>query len=60
MLSDKNKILCPLKTRISVRFHKNTQSIEADARYIIAAALVPLNVHEDTLAYPLIKSAYDI
>jgi hypothetical protein len=36
------------------------QSIEADARYIVAAALVPLNVHEDTLAYPLIKSAYDV
>lgn len=36
------------------------KSVEEDARYIIAAALVPLNVHEDTLAYPLIKSAYDI
>ena len=36
------------------------QSIEEDARYIIAAALVPLNVHEDSLAYPLIKSAYDV
>jgi len=36
------------------------QSIEEDARYIIAAALVPISVHEDTLAYTLIKSAYDI
>ena len=36
------------------------QSIEEGARYIIAAVLVPLNVHEDSLAYPLIKSAYDI
>jgi hypothetical protein len=36
------------------------QSIEEGARYIIAAALVPLNVHEDSLAYPLIKSAYDV
>ena len=36
------------------------QSVEKDARYIVAAALVPLNVHEVTLAYPLIKSAYDI
>lgn len=36
------------------------QSIEEGARYIVAAILVPLNVHEDTLAYPLVKSAYDI
>jgi len=36
------------------------QSIEEGARYIIAAVLVPLNVHEVTLAYPLVKSAYDI
>lgn len=36
------------------------QSVEKDARYIIAAVLVPINVHEDILAYPLIKSAYDI
>ena len=36
------------------------QSIEEGARYIVAAVLVPINVHEDTLAYPLIKSAYDI
>jgi len=36
------------------------QSIVADTRYIIAAALVPLNVHEDSLAYPLIKYAYDV
>jgi hypothetical protein len=35
------------------------QSVEADARYIIAACLVPLNVHEDSLAYTLVKSAYD-
>ncbi|MBA7663399.1 hypothetical protein ES703_71439 [subsurface metagenome] len=36
------------------------QSVEEGARYIIAAVLVPLNVHEDRLAYPLIKEAYDI
>ncbi|MBM3709659.1 MAG: transposase [Actinobacteria bacterium] len=36
------------------------QSVEADSRYIIAAALVPLNVHEDSLAYALVKSAYDV
>jgi hypothetical protein len=36
------------------------QSVEDGARYIVAAALVPLNVHEVTLAYRLIKSAYDI
>ena len=35
------------------------QSIEEDARYIIAAALVPINVHEDSIAYALVKSAYD-
>ncbi len=36
------------------------QSVEEGARYIVAAVLVPINVHEDRLAYPLIRTAYDI
>jgi len=36
------------------------QSIEEGARYIVAAVLTPINVHENTLAYPLIRTAYDI
>jgi hypothetical protein len=50
-------------TKIEVKYgHKLVmlQSIEEGARYIIAAVLVPINVHEDSLAYPLIKTAYDI
>jgi len=35
------------------------QSIEENARYVIAAALAPLNVHEDSIAYALVKSACD-
>jgi len=36
------------------------QSVEEGERYIIAAALVPISVHEGTLAYSLVKTAYDI
>ena len=36
------------------------QSREEGARYIVAAALIPIGVHEGTLVYLLIKSAYDI
>jgi|GEM_PF-3157889 len=36
------------------------QSIGEGQRYIIAAALVPLNIHEDSIAYALVKSAHDV
>jgi len=36
------------------------QSVQEGQRYIIAAALVPLNVHEDSIAYELVKHAYDV
>jgi hypothetical protein len=36
------------------------QSLEEGARYIVAAVLVPINVSEVTLAYPLVKSVYNI
>ena len=50
-------------TKIEVKYGYKLvmlQSIEKGARYIVAAVLVPINVHEDSLAYPLIKTAYDI
>ena len=50
-------------TKIEVKYGYKLvmlQSIGKGARYIVAAALVPINVHEDTLAYPIIKTAYDI
>ncbi len=36
------------------------QAVCQGTRYIVAAALVPINVHEDTLAYRLVKSACDV
>jgi hypothetical protein len=39
-------------TRIEIKYRYKLlmlQSIEADTRYIIAAALVPINVYEDSL-----------
>ena len=59
-LTDKNgNSFCKIELKYGYKLLM-LQSVEADARHIIAACLVPLNVHEDSLAYALVKSAYDV
>ena len=59
-LTDKNgNSFCKIELKYGYKLLM-LQSVEEGARYIIAACLVPLNVHEDSLAYALVKSAYDV
>ena len=59
-LTDKNgNSFCKIELKYGYKLLM-LQSVEADARYIIAACLVPLNVCKDSLAYALVKSAYAV